>query len=72
MRAMLDMLNSIKGFELVLFGILLVACQYFYVSLASYPKAGFQLYASAWFMAVMTAMVAIKLIRLVKALVSKT
>jgi hypothetical protein len=71
MRAMVEMLNSIKGFELAFFGILLVACQYFYVVLASNPDAGFQLYASAWVMAVLTAMTAIKVSRLARALLSK-
>lgn len=71
MRAMVEMLSSIKGFELVFFGILLIACQYFYVSLASNPNAEFQLYASAWFMAILTAMTAIKVSRLTRAMLSK-
>jgi len=71
MRAMFKMLSSIKGFELVFFGTLLIACQCFYVSLASNPDAGFQFYASAWVMAVFTAMTVIKVSRLAKAAISK-
>lgn len=66
MTAMLNMLRSLKGIELALFSILLIACQYFYVSLARNTEAGFELYASAWFMAVLTAMTLIKASRLIR------
>lgn len=71
MKSMFELLESIKGFEGVVFVILLIACQYFYVSLSNDPDPGFELFASAWFMAVLTAMTAIKVSRLTRALLSK-
>lgn len=64
----LEILKSIKGVELAFFSIMLITSQWFYVSLANNPDAGFQLYASAWFMSVLTALTVIKFSRMLQGL----
>ncbi len=72
MMSPFEILKSIKGVELAFFSIMLIASQWFYVSLANDSDAGFQLYASAWFMSIFTALTVIKFSRILQGLFRKS
>jgi hypothetical protein len=63
MKQFIQLLDSIRGFDLVLFSVLLVAFEFVYVRIAHQPNAGFQLYAASWGMSVLTSLLIIKIVR---------
>ena len=66
MKRLVDLIDSIRGFELILFSVLLVVFEFIYVKIANQPNAGFQLYAASWAMAVLTSLAVIKILRRVR------